>query len=158
MCGLRSSRHFSKLDSGATIDKTRSFLQLYQDYHRIERRDIISLRSPSYDGMPKAPHSNNAQEDKVVDHLSAAMICRDVRNAIDALEDWRFRYIINHTFIKSNDLIEIQMDELGVSRTRYSELKNEALIAFAEIYPPMLDENGKPDDLMVFKGSEIDAI
>lgn len=148
---MRSSRHFSKLDADATVKKTREFLQLYRDYHRIERRDIVSLRSPSYDGMPKAPHSGNAQEQKVVDHLDAAMICRDIRHAIDALEDWRHRYIINNTFIKAELQNDIMMDHLGLEKTAFNNLKRDTLIAFAEVFPPLLDDDGRPDDLLVFK-------
>ncbi|KRK48174.1 ArpU family phage packaging/lysis transcriptional regulator [Secundilactobacillus kimchicus] len=149
---MKSSAYFSKLDEEATLEKAKALLGDYVLLHRIERRDVISLRSPSMDGMPKSPNFKNTAENSLIEHSSATVVCTEIRHAIDALEREEYRYILKRKFLTEfPDKDDLIMDHIGYSKTQYTKIKKDAIIAFAFQFPPQLEEGNKLNDLLVFK-------
>lgn len=147
--------HFSRINEEATIENAKKFLSEYRHYHRIELRSVIALQSPVISGMPSGDSKGNTNEDRVISHLDAKTYCATCRHAIEAIESDTYRKILSETYIKpvyNDDLI---MSDVGLEHSRFYDVKNDALIAFAEICPPMPDIKNPDDvatiDLLVYK-------
>lgn len=147
--------HFSRINEPATIQNAKDFLSEYQHFHRIELRSVVALQSPVISDMPKGDSKGNSNEDKVISHLDAKMYCATCRNVIQAIESDTYRKILHQTYIKPIYNDEIIMSHVGLSRTQFYATKNDALIAFAELCPPMPnildDEDTGVYDLLVYE-------
>ena len=76
---------FPKVDKQATCHKVASFLKwTLPRMVRIAGKSLTDLRSPNFDGMPKASSSGNSNDARIVQKLYAQEIIRE--NTVLTLE------------------------------------------------------------------------
>jgi len=91
-----------------------------------------SIKSPSIDDMPKGNGFGNANEERVIQHLSRI---EELKTILKAIRYWdtTSQFILIEDMIqhKSNDVVS---EELGYMASRYANLKSHALQVFADSY------------------------
>lgn len=127
---------FPVLDEQATARNVKAFFD--KDFDRLLRladEQTSFFRSPSYDGMPKSPSFKNRQEESTIKYITsdtakAKSILKDVDIAINHCSNTN-QIILFYRYIKR--LTDIQVaQKIRYGATRYNELKNVALVEFAE--------------------------
>ena len=115
---------------------------------RVINISITDLKSPSLDGLPKAPTFSNALEDKMVQYI-------DSRNLVEGFQrvypkcNVIARKIIKCRYLEDMDNNDV-MALLGYEHSRYAEIKRNALNEFADRYEM---QPGCPD-LHAYKKTE----
>lgn len=157
-----SGLHYSNVDEEATKRNTRSLLYSYRKLKMELGRISIqtSLSGINYDGMPKSVTNRNTTEESMISELARAQKTEDelnhqisminstikVLHQIDETTDaWatilEYRYIKRYNVTKCcrllSDLPEYKSKYNGdpVPRQTFADHQNEALLAFADIYP-----------------------
>jgi ArpU family phage transcriptional regulator len=138
--------YFSRLDRKATAENADLVLGDYRHRRQKARRnDVASIGSPSMDGMPKTASVANGQENMVVNHLGDAEFVAKVDTAIECIEDDDQRAVLKLLYISHQLTAEAIQERLHMSNTAYYHTKEDALIAFAEVWPP------QPSELLVYR-------
>ncbi|WP_172188894.1 ArpU family phage packaging/lysis transcriptional regulator [Lentilactobacillus kribbianus] len=151
--------YFGRINKDKTIENSRRVLEKYEYMHNIELRELVSLQSPIMSDEPKAQNVNNSSEDKAIRFVQAKSYCSTVRNAIEVIENEVYRIILQDTYLVSNfQGNRSVMDHIASSGNRIEEaqfyrIKNEALICFAEVCPPVYIDNDmqKTFELLAFR-------
>lgn len=146
--------HYSFLNEKQTIKNAKMTLEKYEYYHNLEVKNRITLQSPAISGMPSSPNFSNTQEEKIFNSMDETEIadwyCESVRATINTMMNETYRKILNNSYINPQKTESYLIDDLCVSRTRYYQLKNEALLVFAQRCPDLpYKDNYKKRGLLV---------
>ena len=139
----RVSRYYSRVDEEATANRAHEELCRYDENYHLAQR-AASLQSPQYDGMPKSPSTDNHVEGAIVNHVYATTWVAKVKWTLSVLANERYAHILQLAYINHLDDTAI-MERIGLEKSRYYEVKRDALIAFAETWLPF------PSELVVKK-------
>lgn len=136
----------SRLDH---VETAKNADRLLLDYRHREqkakRADVMGLMSPSLDGMPRNDTVENTVESRVVGHISDSEFVERVKRAIECIENDESKLILRSLYIGRPITAEALMDRLAMSTTAYYHAKENALVAFAEVWPPV------PSELLVYR-------
>lgn len=120
-------------DKDATIDNTRSFFEgQLESLLRKANANHSDLRSPSFDGMPKAPNHGDLAEDKMMALETAREHIACVHSALDKCEE-PAKTILSKRYVDRQPDLAV-MTYLGYGHTQYAHLKRAALLEFADRY------------------------
>lgn len=138
----------------ATIDNVRGFFD-----HRLEvllrhaNCNHEDLRSPLFDGMPKAPAKGNVAENKMMMIETAREHVACVQMAIKKCEPTS-QEILNRCYINQQNGF-VSANVLGFSYRQFMRLKSKALIEFADRYQTVGELHGFNDtDLHIYISPE----
>lgn len=121
------------VDKEATISNVRRFFDSgLESLLRKANCNHSDLKSPSFDGMPKAPTKGNVAEDKmmVIETAREHILC--VRLAIKKSE-YPTRDVLNKCFVDKESNFVVT-NEMSISERQLLRLKNIALLEFADRY------------------------
>lgn len=124
----------NQLDETSTIKNSKKILNDYGRYKRIANRDILFLKSPAMNGMPRSNSGENNEEKKIVNKVAAETIVATIENCIAEIYGSEYRMLLENKYLHGDTEYEIQTTLLISERTMYRKLDT-ALISFAEIYP-----------------------
>lgn len=127
---------FPVIDERATARNVKVFFD--RDLDRLLRladEQTSFFRSPNLDGMPKSPSTINGQEKAAIKYITsdaakAKSILKDVDTAINHCSNTN-QIILFYRYIKCYPDWKVAQ-KIKYSTTRYNELKNVALVEFAE--------------------------
>ncbi|MCI1894784.1 MAG: DUF1492 domain-containing protein [Lactobacillus sp.] len=138
--------YFRRLDHEETAKNAERLLGDFRHReNKAKRADVLGLKSPAMDGMPRNDTVENTAESRIVDHLSDQQFVERVKRAIECIESDEARLILRGLYIGRPITAEALMDRLAMSNTAYYHAKEEALVAFAEVWPPV------PSELLVYR-------
>lgn len=138
--------YFRRLDREATAKNAERLLGDFRHREqKAKRADVLGLASPSLDGMPRNDTVENTVEGRIVEHLSDKEFTERVRRAIECIESDEAKVILCGLYIGRPLTAEALMERLAMSNTAYYHAKEEALVAFAEVWPPV------PSELLVYR-------
>lgn len=122
------------VDTDATIEKCKHHLKVtLPRMIRTSGQDVASLKSPSMDGMPKAPSYKNNADSTIVRRLAAEQI---VRRTIEAISncDATAKQVLSFLYLDQYTDTMCYM-AIGYSRSHYFDvIKPDALLQFADTY------------------------
>lgn len=122
----------------------KDYAQLKKDLALINARNTL-VSSPSFDGV--SSHSNtNHIESKFVNHADLNWRLHHVEEAINNIEDSKYRFIINKYIINKKYNRQELCDRYNIGLRSFNSMKNRALVEFAKNYgmDQLLDEMKKP--------------
>lgn len=135
-----------RLDHEETAKNAERLLSDFRHRKAKSRRaEVMGLKSPLMDGMPRNDSVENGTETKLIAELSDQEFVQRVRRAIECIESDESRVILRCLYIDRPVTAENIMMRLGMSTTAYYHAKEEALVAFAEVWPPV------PSELLVYR-------
>lgn len=138
--------YFRRLDREATAENAEGLLSDFRHREqKAKRADVLGLKSPAMDGMPRNDTVENSVERRITDHLSDQEFVERVKRAVECIESDEQRKILIGLYIGHPVKAETIMEALGMSTTAYYHAKEEALVAFAEVWPPI------PSELLVYR-------
>lgn len=138
--------YFRRLDHEKTAKNAERLLSDFRHREaKSKRAEVMGLMSPLMDGMPRNDSVENGTETKLVNELSDQEFVERVRRAIECIENEESRVILRCLYIDRPVTAENIMIRLGMSTTAYYHAKEEALVAFAEVWPPV------PSELLVYR-------
>lgn len=138
--------YWRRLDHEATAANAEAVLMDYRHRKAKAKRNEITIQSPRMDGMPRSPSTENAQENKILRDLEDGEFCQQCDRVINAIESSEGRTILKLLYtVDRPPKVESIMERLGMQSTAYYHAKDDALIAFAEIWPP------SPSELLVYR-------
>ncbi|USS85069.1 DUF1492 domain-containing protein [Fructilactobacillus myrtifloralis] len=120
-----------EIDREATIKATKRFFK--KVWPRIVLQSglsAISLRSPEITDMPSSAPVGNSNEELVVRMLDSQTQVKNIIRCMDSLETKK-KTILREAYISNIQNWKIAQ-EIGYSLPRYYQLKNEALVDFAD--------------------------
>lgn len=125
---------FPKVDKQATCHKVASFLKwTLPRMVRIAGKSLTDLRSPNFDGMPKAPASGNSNDARIVQKLYAQEVIKETVKAISHC-DKDCREVLDMLYLQNYSDTMCYM-AIGYSKSSFShDKKPEALLQFADCY------------------------
>lgn len=133
----------AELDRDATADNVITLLKQFKILVLRGDMEVNYFRSQVIDGMPKSQSVFNTQDIPIVNKADVDYEVYMILKAIKRL-DLTSRFILNNLFINDERMTNFQIQqELNCEKTKYFELKKDALVYFAEAY--------KGDDLKVYK-------
>ena len=122
----------------------KDYAQLKKDLALINARNTL-ISSPSFEGV--SSHSNtNHTEIKFVNHADLNWRLHHVEEAINNIEDSKYRFIINKYIINKKYNRQELCDRYNIGLRSFNSMKNRALVEFAKNYgmDQLLDEMKKP--------------
>lgn len=138
--------YWRRLDHEATAANAEAVLMDYRHRKAKAKRNEITIQSPRMDGMPRSPSTENAQENKILRDLEDGEFCQQCDRVINAIESSEGRTILKLLYtVDRPPKVESIMERIGMQSTAYYHAKEDALIAFAEIWPP------SPSELLVYR-------
>lgn len=141
---VRVTSLYSKLDKRATAENAAAVLS---DYPHRRARSLswsMDLQSPSMDGMPRNDSVDNRTEHKIVDHLDDEQFVRRCNNILATITNETYRNILRFTYLHPLVSVEAVQERLHLAPSTYRRQREEALVAFAELWPPI------PSELLVY--------
>lgn len=127
---------FPEVDEKRTIRNAKNFLKKQLPKMMIQARvSSLSLKSPVISDMPSGCSYGNSNEDNYNYMLQRQEEVQDVLNAIKAIKQTE-QDILNSVYIEGK-ADWVVANQIGYSKARYQDLKNQALIDFAcalEVY------------------------
>lgn len=125
---------FPKIDKQATCHKVANFLKwTLPRMVRIAGKSLTDLRSPNFDGMPKASASGNSNDALIVQDLYAQEVIRECVKAISHC-DKDCRDILDMLYLQDYSDTMCYM-AIGYSKSSFShDKKPTALLQFADCY------------------------
>lgn len=141
---VRVTSLYSRLDKKATAENAAAMLSDYP--HRLARSRAWSmdLQSPVMDGMPRNDSIENRAESKVVDHLDDEQFVRRCDNIVRAITNETYQNILRFTYMQPLESVEAIEERMFMAPSTYRRQRVEALVAFAELWPPV------PSNLLVY--------
>lgn len=129
---------FPKLDTKATLQNVTNFLSVtLPKMVRVSGQSMTDLKSPTYDGMPKATPAGNSTDARIVRRLYAEQIVKQTVVAIKHCSQ-DSQSILSSLYLQG-DTDTMCFMELGFSESSYFHVrKPQALLEFADCY--MLDD------------------
>ncbi|MFT8412311.1 MAG: ArpU family phage packaging/lysis transcriptional regulator [Schleiferilactobacillus perolens] len=138
--------YWRRLDHEATAANAEFVLMDYRHRKQKSKRNEITLQSPAIDGMPRSPSTENSQENKLLKYLNDWDFVAQCDRAIESVENDESRTILKLLYTTDYPVkVQTIMDRLGMETTAYYHAKQDALIAFAEVWPP------SPSELLVYR-------
>lgn len=138
--------YFRRLDHEETAKNAERLLGDFRHReNKAKRADVLGLQSPTIDGMPRNELVENSAERRIISHLSDQEFVDRVKRAVECIESDEQRKILIGLYIGHPVKAETIMEALGMSTTAYYHAKEEALVAFAEVWPPI------PSELLVYR-------
>jgi len=138
--------YFRRLDHEETAKNAERLLVDFRHREqKAKRADVLGLKSPAMDGMPRNDSTENSMERRITSHLSDQEFVERVKRAIECIESDEARLILRGLYIGRPITAEALMERLAMSNTAYYHAKEEALVAFAEVWPPV------PSELLVYR-------
>ncbi|WP_203624633.1 ArpU family phage packaging/lysis transcriptional regulator [Lacticaseibacillus sp. 866-1] len=138
--------YFRRLDHEETAKNAERLLSDFRHREaKSKRAEVMGLKSPLMDGMPRNDSVENRTETKLVAELSDQEFVHRVRRALECIESEESRVILRCLYIDRSVTAENIMMRLGMSTTAYYHAKEKALVAFAEVWPPV------PSELLVYR-------
>ena len=122
----------------------KDYAQLKKDLALINARNTL-ISSPSFEGT--GSHSNtNHTGSKFVNHANLSWQLHRVEEAINNIEDSKYRFIINKYIINKKYNRQELCDRYNIGLRSFNSMKNRALVEFAKNYgmDQLLDEMNKP--------------
>lgn len=86
--------------------------------------------------MPRNQSTDNVAEAKIVNHLYDRDFVDCCMQVIACIEKPEYRRLLELTYIKPLPTVEAIAERLSLSRATYYREKENALVAFAELWPP----------------------
>ena len=138
------NEEFRNIDEDATIEKAKRVLSEYTQWRLKSQRVSFDLQSPAMDGMPKNPSFSNREEEKHASKSNADFMANtvaDVINTIGSVSEVTEDYasILRMVYIKHYSNVRC-MRELGLSEKTFYRYRKMALLAFASLYPPVVEK------------------
>ena len=138
--------YFRRLDHEETAKNAERLLSDFRHREaKSKRAEVMGLKSPLMDGMPRNDTTDNSVERRITDHLSDQEFVERVRRAIECIESDEAKVILCGLYIGRPLTAEALMERMAMSNTAYYHAKEEALVAFAEVWPPF------PSELLVYR-------
>ena len=138
--------YFRRLDHEETAKNAERLLSDFRHREaKSKRAEVMGMKSPLMDGMPRNDTTDNSVERRITDHLSDQEFVERVKRALECIEDDTSRLILQGLYIGRPIKAEALMERLTMSNTAYYHAKEEALVAFAEVWPPV------PSELLVYR-------
>lgn len=131
---VSTSDVFPEINEQKTRQKVSSFLsRTLPRMIRISSKPLTELRSQRLDGMPKASSNSNDSDRRIVQHLYAEEVVKQVKQAISQC-DQESQKILNMLYFKGYSDTQCYM-ALGRSESSMSHVyKPQALLEFADCY------------------------
>ena len=109
---------------------------ILKEYARLKRdiRAFSQVSSPVLSGMPNGGTRKNSVELKLVNHLDLSYKMKQVEDAIHAIKEPQYQFILVDYIIEKKHSVEEICIMWGVSRSKFNYMKNEALEEFAGRY------------------------
>ncbi|HCD08222.1 MAG TPA: hypothetical protein DEQ50_08210 [Lactobacillus sp.] len=142
------------IDRRKTIENVKNYFE--HEFPRLIAQSHISLtfvQSPSFDSIGSGISTRNNQEDKIIGKLSAKEYLKITMKLISNCPH-EYMLILKNYYVHNMTNDDLQ-DLLGYGSTRYNELKNLALLYFADAFTDYYDlhvyipENEKSDIMPV---------
>jgi len=142
------------IDEKKTIENVKNYFE--HEFPRLIAQSHISLtfvQSPSFDSVGTSGSTRNTQEDKIVGKLGAKQYIEITMKLINNCPH-EYKMILKNHYIHSMVNVDVQ-ELIGYGPTRYNELKNLALLYFADSFTDCYDlhvyipENQKSDVMPV---------
>ncbi|WP_057821920.1 ArpU family phage packaging/lysis transcriptional regulator [Schleiferilactobacillus perolens] len=138
--------YWRRLDHEATATNAKAVLMDYRHRKHKAKRNEVTIQSPQMDGMPRSPSTENAQENKILRDLEDGEFCHQCDRVISAIESSEGRTILRLLYtVGRPPKVESIMEQLGMQSTAYYHAREDALVAFAELWPP------SPSELLVYR-------
>ncbi|WP_203663781.1 ArpU family phage packaging/lysis transcriptional regulator [Lacticaseibacillus sp. 53-4] len=138
--------YFRRLDHEETAKNAERLLSDFRHREaKSKRAEVMGMKSPLMDGMPRNDSVENRTETKLVAELSDQEFVHRVRRALECIESEESRVILRCLYIDRPVTAENIMIRLSMSNTAYYHAKEEALVAFAEVWPP------EPSELLAYR-------
>ncbi len=105
---------------------------ILKEYARLKRdiKTFSQVSSPVLSGMPSGGTRNNGVELKLVNHLDLFYKMKRVEDAIRAIKEPQYQFILVNYIIEKKHNVEEICTMWGVSRSKFNYMKNEALVEF----------------------------
>ncbi|WP_143463361.1 ArpU family phage packaging/lysis transcriptional regulator [Levilactobacillus enshiensis] len=131
---MNMSDIFPKIDKQATCHKVANFLKwTLPRMVRIAGKSLTDLRSPNYDGMPKATASGNSTDARIVEKLYAQEVIKRTAEAMGHC-DKDCREVLDMLYLQDYSDTMCYM-AIGYSKSSFShDKKPQALLQFADCY------------------------
>lgn len=144
------------IDCQATAHKVTQFLDKKLDrYLALSGKRRFDLKSPSMDGMPKAPAKGNASENRMLAIWLAEQVVDCVGCAMRNMTKESQRILLSRY---SDQMLTYNIArELSISSSTYSRKQEKALYEFADRFEFQLVKHGihtEIDDLHVYPDKE----
>lgn len=125
---------FPEVDEKATIQNVTHFLAVtLPKMVRVSGQSMTDLKSPTYDGMPKAQPSGNSTDARIVRRLYAEQVVHQTIEAIHHCSDTS-RTILDSLYLRG-DTDTMCLMYSGYSESSYFHVrKPRALLEFADCY------------------------
>ena len=109
---------------------------ILKEYARLKRdiRAFSQVSSPVLSGMPSGSTRKNSVELKLVNHLDLSYKMKQVEDAIHAIKEPQYQFILVDYIIEKKHNVEEICTMWGVSRSKFNYMKNEALEEFDDNY------------------------
>ncbi|WP_076634780.1 ArpU family phage packaging/lysis transcriptional regulator [Lactiplantibacillus plantarum] len=138
------NEEFRNIDENATIEKAKRVLSEYTQWRLKSRRVSFDLQSPVMDGMPKNRSFSNREEEKRTNKSNADFMANTVVDVINGIADISevtedYAAILRMVYIKHYSNVRC-MRELGLSEKTFYRYRKTALLAFASMYPPVVEK------------------
>lgn len=122
---------FKRIDYAKTASRVLNFFNY--EYPRLARiydaANPDQLKSPALSSMPKG--GAQSPDDKLIKYLYAKAVCDGVEQAYHKGSEL-LKYVLDD--VRGKMTADLTMERLHVERTRYYELKMQALLEFADIF------------------------
>ena len=142
---VRVTSLYSRIDRKATAANAEAVLMDYQHHYARVISWSMDLQSPNMDGMPRNPSVDNNAEIKITNRLSDEQFVKRCNNIVQRIENETYRNIIRFTYFRPLPTVRDIEERLALSPSTYRRQKQEALVLFAELWPPV------PSELLVYK-------
>ncbi|WP_196246206.1 ArpU family phage packaging/lysis transcriptional regulator [Lacticaseibacillus zhaodongensis] len=143
----------SSIDEDETAKNAEALLLEYPHYWRLSRQASYGLKSPAMDGMPRPDSTANTADLAIINKVDAGQWLRICNTIIDGMQQTqygktqRWHAILKERYVRGLPDYTV-MSNLGIEKSQYYEERRDALIAFAEMWPPVLGQ------LVVISGAE----
>lgn len=109
---------------------------ILKEYARLKRdiRAFSQVSSTVLSGMPSGGTRKNSVELKLVNHLDLSYKMKQVEDAIHAIKEPQYQFILVDYIIEKKHNVEEICTMWGVSRRKFNYMKNRALNSFLSLY------------------------
>lgn len=127
---------FDDIDEKETIRRAKKKLSEYPRWREIACDDPIQKVTQEFTFQPRGGAGpNKAVEKLAVRRVDAMIELEEIEQAVSRLFNPTYRYILFSKFLKNQKDLNYEIyNYLGIERTKFQELYNNALLAFAEQY------------------------
>lgn len=138
---------YPEIDCQATAEKVMHFLDRNLDrYLALAGKRRFDLKSPSFDGMPKAPSMGNSNENRLLAIWTAEQVVDCVGKAMRNLTKGSQMIMLKRY---SDEMTAYNIaEDLCISSTTYNRKQERALCEFADRFEYQLAKHGITEELL----------